>query len=575
MSWQPLAAFRNVGEVVDFLRDLEDDYRKRNDRRALFAAVYLTIVAHLRDSIAARAYEDPEWVGQLVGAFASRYRGALTYWDSGRVDGVAPCWRICFSAAQGGSLLAMQDLLLALNAHMTRDLPLALSDVGIGPDRELRRRDTMAVARTLAEVTDRIENITAEYAPGLRYLDFLLGRVDENVSGKIVLHTQSTSWEAAVALADVTNEDERHAVSAAIDARAEERAARIVRPFVGWWIIAPLFALVEGKAPPLGLGVARGVRQALIRRTIVGAALAPIIITAARLAGIDFTILESVLIFVVVALTPLAVLIALRRMGPLIPLTVNVASRWERFGAALAIGSLLSSPGPSAAALSAGWLVTVILLAWHAIRQTLADQTRRPENICLAVAYSYLAIGAMFFVASRAGATPFGLREPIVLLAAVHYAGAGWAALSTIALVAGWLHAVDSRLRWPTLALAIPGTISPTVIGFAMSRASLRLEIAAAVPMEAAYMLLALVMAFVIVPRITPRSAKTLIAVSSASLAGAIAIALLYTVTRMLGHPLLSIQAMVATHGVLQVLGFVFLGLIGWSLANEPKRITS
>jgi hypothetical protein len=101
------------------------------DHLAPFAVMYRQVSREVRSSVRARRYRDPGYVAHLDAVFATLYFRALDDWRLGRRDEVPRAWRVAFSAAEGRRVTALGDLLLGMNAHISRDLPYALAAVGL------------------------------------------------------------------------------------------------------------------------------------------------------------------------------------------------------------------------------------------------------------------------------------------------------------------------------------------------------------------------------------------------------------------------------------------------------------
>jgi Family of unknown function (DUF5995) len=223
--------YRTLDEVVDGFSALERTFQQSSDRRSLFLTLYGVVSAAMRTRVAERTFEDNAWVERYAVAFANLYRVALERYEAGRRGEIAPAWRLAFDAARAGTGLALQDVLLGVNAHVNHDLPLALSAVSIDPDRTSRYRDHSAVNRVLGSVTERAtERLAALYAPGLRTMDAAAGRLDELISAFSLEVARESAWESAVSLANARTQVERALVTRLLAARSGVMARLLLAP---------------------------------------------------------------------------------------------------------------------------------------------------------------------------------------------------------------------------------------------------------------------------------------------------------------------------------------------------------
>jgi hypothetical protein len=243
--------YRSVGDVVAGLSALEAFFLERRDKRGVFVAAYLPITLEIQRRIQEGRFDDNAWVAAYLVAFANLYRQALAAYDSGRLASVPKPWRIAFDAAADDSCLLLQHLLLGINAHINHDLPIALSEVTIDPDRASRQRDHTAVNEALQVATDPVqERLARLYAPGLGLLDVVAGVFDEQLTNFSFEKAREAAWTAGVLLVDAGDDVKR----AAVRKRTEEQAAALARLVLAPHPAAPtLFAVLRQlEWPPFG-----------------------------------------------------------------------------------------------------------------------------------------------------------------------------------------------------------------------------------------------------------------------------------------------------------------------------------
>jgi len=223
--------FRTLDNVVDGLAELEVEYRRTNDRRAVFLTLYGIVSAEIRTRVARREFLDNEWVHRYAVAFADLYRVALAGYDAGDRTRIPKAWVMAFDAARAGTGLVVQDMFLGVNAHVNADLPHALTTISIEPDRPARYRDHAAVNAVLGAVIDRATaRISELYAPGLPHIDQSAGTLDEMLSMFSLEVGRESAWEAATSLANARNTFERGLVTRLISTRASALARLLLSP---------------------------------------------------------------------------------------------------------------------------------------------------------------------------------------------------------------------------------------------------------------------------------------------------------------------------------------------------------
>ncbi len=97
------------------------------DHDAAFALMYLRVTQAVgRDA----GFADRAYLARLDSTFAALYFRAFDEWRAGRRDAVPPAWQIAFEAADRRRASGIGDLLLGMNAHISRDLPFAVAALG-------------------------------------------------------------------------------------------------------------------------------------------------------------------------------------------------------------------------------------------------------------------------------------------------------------------------------------------------------------------------------------------------------------------------------------------------------------
>jgi hypothetical protein len=230
--------YRSPDEVVRALEGLERHFHARRDRRGVFATGYLEITRAILRHQRAGGFVDPAWSERYLVCFANLYRVALLRYQEGDTAAVPKAWRIAFDAARTGTGLVIQHLVLGINAHINHDLPLALLEIGIDPDRPARRQDHVTVNQVLEGATPTMKARVAEmYAPVLHRLDRMVGGLDEEATNFSIPRAREHAWTMAVALTAARNEHERSLLRQALD----EQAAVIARLVLASPTRHPLF----------------------------------------------------------------------------------------------------------------------------------------------------------------------------------------------------------------------------------------------------------------------------------------------------------------------------------------------
>ena len=165
-----------------------------HDGVAAFTRLYLAVT----ETVAATVeFEDPSFLRALDVSFANLYFDAL------RARRVAHAWAPLFEARGRRGILPIQFAFAGMNAHINRDLPVALVRTaaahGIEPrDGSAQHRDFRRVNGLLAQTEARVKRalLTGIAADA----DVALGRVDDVVAMWNVERARDAAWVHAQTL---------------------------------------------------------------------------------------------------------------------------------------------------------------------------------------------------------------------------------------------------------------------------------------------------------------------------------------------------------------------------------------
>jgi Family of unknown function (DUF5995) len=186
-----------VAEVVERLRPLAD--ASPTDGVSAFARLYLAVTEGVEASLARATFQDPVFLTQLDVVFASLFFDALAAYA--RDPASAPrAYVPLFEARSNRRIAPLQFALAGINAHINRDLPVALVSACAERHIDLRvdspeHTDFEAVNALIAQTLDRVK---AQFLTGwVRVVDRLLhpfGRLDDVVAIWDIRAARDAAW---------------------------------------------------------------------------------------------------------------------------------------------------------------------------------------------------------------------------------------------------------------------------------------------------------------------------------------------------------------------------------------------
>jgi hypothetical protein len=198
-----LGQAEDAAGALAHLQTLEAHYRAQLDARAVFAGAYLVITSAMHDALRERRFLDNPWVEAYLTTFANLYLQATAQYENDLVQGsgeAPPAWSLAFQTCQVKNISPLAHLLLGVNAHINRDLALALVHAGIHTHRNERYEDHVRVNEVLNAAVNDLQAKVTEQSPALAHLDALFGNWDERISCRVVSWARETAWKNAVSL---------------------------------------------------------------------------------------------------------------------------------------------------------------------------------------------------------------------------------------------------------------------------------------------------------------------------------------------------------------------------------------
>ncbi|HUJ31288.1 MAG TPA: YndJ family transporter [Candidatus Acidoferrum sp.] len=309
------------------------------------------------------------------------------------------------------------------------------------------------------------------------------------------------------------------------------------------------------------------------RSAIIGAVVWLGLLAAAMTRRLELEWIDLLFLFAPLVIVPLGLELTGRvEQGAGVSVPERLARVAQLPCALLVVVSFWFGRGILAASLASVWLAFCGLLALGGVIRLYNGGFRGFDAAFSAAAALYLPVGAAWLVASRFGLTPLGFQEPIVLLTAVHFHYAGFAAPL---LARSSRRSLLERERQGPVAILLNVVAAGVLIGPGLLAAGFvigpRVKLAAALVLAASETGLALSFLLALT-RVASMRAKVLIAVAAGSVAFAMVLAALWAIGEYPLQPFVHLEQMARLHGTANAFGFTFCGLLGWIQATGFVR---
>ncbi|MEU8227794.1 YndJ family protein [Kribbella sp. NPDC048915] len=251
------------------------------------------------------------------------------------------------------------------------------------------------------------------------------------------------------------------------------------------------------------------------------------------------------MIHLVHAVVSLGILIVVPLGLTLLPTRTTSTSWWFAF-ALPGVAALWLPRGPLSIALASVYLVGTLVLIGLALRHFLQHRAVDPRVVALYTALATPAIAALALVAERSSYELFGFNLTVLSLTVAHFHFAGFAAALMAYLAADGLAAVS-----------VPLGTGIVLAGFFLGDP---VELAGAVVLTTGMWLVGWKLGQR--SRRTDRTTAILLTVSGAVLVLTMLLAVSWALGHVVDTPYLSLEWMVATHGVANAVGFALCGVL-------------
>jgi hypothetical protein len=201
------------------------------DHNAMFSLTYLRTTEEYRRTIDDPTFfSDTAFINHQDAIFGSYYFDAWDDYRAGNIAAVPQAWQIAFAAADGHKVSGAGNLFLGMNAHVNRDLPYVLADIGlVKPDGSSRKPDHDKVNQFLNRV---IEPLLAEAGrrldPSTESTNIQGTTMVESAMMQLLIGWREQAWRNAEALVNAPTPAARALVSTQIETTAAIEAELLV-----------------------------------------------------------------------------------------------------------------------------------------------------------------------------------------------------------------------------------------------------------------------------------------------------------------------------------------------------------
>jgi hypothetical protein len=203
----------SIPEVVARMGEIERSL-PHADGVACFVGLYRQVTEDVNDGLEGSAFANPRFMERLDLAFASLFFAAVDA-DESEQGSAPPAWRPLFAARSQRGIAPIQFVLAGMNAHINRDLPLAVvatcDELAIAlRSGSPEHADFVRINALLADVEAKIkkESYLPRWLGGIDRLLHRARRVDDVIAMWNIERARDAAWANAQALWTLRREPE-------------------------------------------------------------------------------------------------------------------------------------------------------------------------------------------------------------------------------------------------------------------------------------------------------------------------------------------------------------------------------
>jgi hypothetical protein len=212
-----------VDSVIKEMTNRFNPLAKSCDHNAVFSLTYLRTTQQYRNTIEDPTFfSDTPFINHQDALFAKDYFDAWDSYRAGDPPPTPPAWQLALSAADSESVMGMGNLLLGMSAHVNRDLPFVLADIGlVKPDGSSRKPDHDKVNEFLNKVIQPLLQEAAQrFDPTILMTHFNGQTLDYTATMQILVGWREMAWRNAEALVNAPTPAARALVAQQIETSA-------------------------------------------------------------------------------------------------------------------------------------------------------------------------------------------------------------------------------------------------------------------------------------------------------------------------------------------------------------------
>ncbi len=190
----------DIDSVLTALAAIIADTKRRRDPLGYFAALYRQVTLRVKQGISDGAFDDGSRMSRFDARFANAYLTAYEQYRAHQTPSRA--WKLAFDLTRSDDTIILQDLLLAINAHINLDLGVVTGTAFAPSKLNDFHDDFNRINDILASLIPLARNTVERFSPRLSELIALGGPEVELTLQFSVGAARDEAWRAGTLVAN-------------------------------------------------------------------------------------------------------------------------------------------------------------------------------------------------------------------------------------------------------------------------------------------------------------------------------------------------------------------------------------
>ena len=204
---------KTIDDVLSQLETIINAAEQSETRLGYFAALYHRVTSRVKDGISRGIFNNGERMANLDVMFANRYLDAMESWKNGQP--LTRSWRLAFDTTKKRSPLILQQLLLAIRAHINLDLGIAAVEIMKTKQLADIHADFNTINNIIGSLTYEVINEIDRMSPLLSLLGLHANKTDSFLIQFSIGNARDGAW----AFAEELSQKEGTAYQQCVDQR--------------------------------------------------------------------------------------------------------------------------------------------------------------------------------------------------------------------------------------------------------------------------------------------------------------------------------------------------------------------